>query len=260
MQASFIICFHSARLDNLSQTLRFLVSDHVEVISISEIVLVCQDKLEENKIEELEKLYSKFLSKSYFQMNLDEMSLPKITNFGVSCAKSDRIIILESDRLLPKGYFAKVLQELKPKISITTKFMEKLLAPVTDNDINDKKYTFKEEFRSETNQIGMRNMWSGNTAIMKSDYLEAGMMDENYVGYGWADSDMCNRMNKIGVKNQFWDDVELHLWHPSTTYGNADQKRLFINNGLRFCQIWNVPKPEWFLEEIANHKDFKYWI
>lgn len=260
MEASFVIGFHSERLDNLLQTLRFLTQDHSDVVEQSEIITICQDLLPSPKIDEIEMICSKSKRWHFTQMDLEEMMLPKVTNFGVSCAKTDKIIILESDRILPKSYFARVISILKPKISISTQFMRKLIAPYSDEQIRTGQHEGKQEYRSVTNEIGCRNMWSGNTAIWKSDFMEADMMDENYIGYGWADTDMCNRMKEIGVENFWLDEVEYHLWHPSATYGISDQKELFIRNGIRYCQKWNVPKPEWLLQEIAEHRKTKLYI
>lgn len=260
MQATFVICFHSARLDNLLQTLRFLTQDHIDVVEQSEIITICQDVLPSDKIHEIEKIGLKSKSWRFVQMDLDEMRLPKMTNFGVSCAKSDKVIILESDRILPEPYFARVINSLRPKISISTQFMRKMLAPYSDEQIRSGEHEGKQEYRSLTNEIGQRNMWSGNTAIWKADFMEADMMDENYIGYGWADSDMCNKMKEIGVENIWLDDLEYHLWHPPATYGSSDQKELFLSNGIRFCQKWNVPKPDWLLQEIAEHRKSKIFM
>jgi hypothetical protein len=88
----------------------------------------------------------------------------------------------------------------------------------------------------------------------RDDFFEADLMDEGYIGYGWADSDMTNKMNEIGVKSIFRHETELHLWHPSQTYGKTNQKRLFINNGIRYCRKWGIEYPDWFKEEIENHR------
>jgi hypothetical protein len=260
MNASFIICFHSLRVENLLQTLRFLIKNHSEVIPNSEIIIVCQDCLKSSKIQEIENLCNGFTSKRFIQMNLVEMQLPKITNFAVMSAKFEKIIILESDRILPKGYFLNVLNLLEPKILVSTKNMIKLQEECSDEQIEKEKYKGVEEFRSENNEIGMRNIWSGNTAVCRSDFIQAGMMDENYIGYGWADLDMLNKMSKIGAKSLFLEDLEIHLWHESATYGKLDQKELFINNGIRYCNKWNLLKPDWFLKDICEHRKNKLFF
>ncbi len=256
MKASFVIGFHTARADNLLQTLRFLTQSHEEVVKESQLVTVCQDTCDNLTLEmqaELVTLQEKFKGFDHSDLKITEMMLPFVTNHGVERTASDKIIILESDRLLTKGYFSTVINQMEKGLSITTRNMRKLKAPATDADIRAGKYEFNPEARSEGNQIGIRNMWSGNTAIWKADYYEAGRMDEEYVGYGWADSDMTNRMASIGVKSVFRDEMEIHLWHPPATYGETDQKRLFISNGIKFCKRWGVTYPDWFKEEIRQH-------
>ena len=213
-----------------------------------------QDAFQRQQFNEFDKIRETFHRSSLINLSLKNMHLPFLTNIGIEDSENDKIIILESDRLLPKGYFASVLNELKEGVCITCKNMKKLAKTATDEEITNETFEFKDEWRSEDAQIGMRNMWSGNTAICKSDYYKAGKMDEAYIGYGWADTDMSNRMSEIGIKSIFRPEVELHLWHPLSTYGEGDQKQQFINNGVHFCKKWNAEYPEWFKQEILMHK------
>jgi hypothetical protein len=181
------------------------------------------------------------------------MQLPKLTNFGVNQASCQKIVVLESDRILPLGYYATILPQMKKGIQITPKMVWKLSHPYSDEEIIESKFEYTEDARTEDNQLGTRNMWSGNTAFMKADFEDAGKMDECYRGYGWADSDMTNTMEAIGVKSIFRPEIELHLWHPAATYGKGNQKQMFLENGLRFCRKWNKPLPEWFRQELTQH-------
>lgn len=260
MKSTFVICFHTARIHNLLQTLRFLVQDHQEVVNQSQLITVCQNSMDYEPwdyIKEFKDLQSGFLRADHFDMEVDQMKLPVLTNFGVSYADSQKVIVLESDRILPPGYFAKVIDRLEPKVCITCQVTHKLSKPASDEEIRNNNYEFKEDRRDENNQLGMRNMWSGNTAIWKQDYMDVDKMDEGYIGYGWADSDMTRTMSEFGVKSVFLPDIELHLWHPSATYGAGDQKMLFIENGLRFCEKWNIKIPDWLNQEILEHKKNK---
>lgn len=263
MLASFIIGFHTARIDNLLQTLRFLTADHADVVSKSQLSLVCQDHsdtLPQPLHDQLELLREKFHRSCLIDLQLKCMHLPLVTNVGVEDAETDKLIILESDRILPAGYFASVIRDIREGVQITTKKILKLTTPATDEEIREGLFVFKDDIRGEVNQIGCRNMWSGNTAIHKADYYKAGMMDEAYLGYGWADSDMTNAMAKVGVGSEFRDEVELHLWHPPATYGEGDQKKMFLDNGMYFCKKWNIPYPQWFISELAQHKGLRLMI
>lgn len=257
MRASFVIGFHTARIDNLLQTLRFLLADHKDVFTDSYLSLVCQDNCDDlppQQLEELESLREQSHRSCIINLSLPCMQLPYVTNLGMEDAETEKVFILESDRILPAGYFAAVLDELKPGVQITCRNMKKLAKPATDDEIRAGAFEYADEHRSDTNEIGMRNVWSGNTALCKSDFIKAGRMDESYHGYGWADSDMTSAMEAVGVRSVFRDELELHLWHPPATYGEGDQKQMFIDNGLRYCKKWNKGLPDFLRAEIAKRK------
>lgn len=259
MIASFVIGFHTARIDNLLQTLRFLTKDHQEVVADSHLSMVCQDTIEildPSLVNSLDNLRDYFHKSVLLNLNLPYMQLPFVTNKAMHMTETDKVIILESDRILPKGYFAAVIEQLDEGKQITCCNMKKLTKPASDEEIETGSFEYRDESRDINNQIGVRNMWSGNTAIWKTDYYKAGQMDETYLGYGWADSDMTNRMERIGIQSIYRDEIEFHLWHPSATYGEGDQKQMFINNGLHFCRTWNIPLPPWFRQEIAMTRTF----
>lgn len=253
MIASFVIGFHTARIGNLLQTLRFLNKNHENVVNDSHIELLCQNQLSEEEKKSINLLTDNFCTSNITDLNLNQMMLPRLTNLGVKNCNTEKIIVIESDRILPSGYFQSVIDELKQGVQITCLNMKKLTKEVSDLEINNNNFEYKKEIRDKNNAIGSRNMWSGNTAFFKSDYYKAGLMDESYIGYGWADSDMTNAMNSIGVKSIYKEDEEIHLWHPPSTYGSGDQKQLFINNGLKFCKKWGQSLPNWFRTEIQQN-------
>ena len=116
MKASFIIRFHSKRLDNLNQTLRFLEKWHRSVISESQLVLVCQDSTD--------RIANGFERYDHFNLELDCMRLPRLTNFGVEKSLAEKIVLLDGDRIAPAGYYQRILDQLeKGKIfSIKTSY------------------------------------------------------------------------------------------------------------------------------------------
>ena len=249
MLASFIIRFHSKRLDNLHQTLRFLERWHKNVISRSQLILVCQDSVG--------RISNAFERYDHLNLDLNCMRLPKQTNLGVEKALADKVILLDGDRIAPPGYYDRALKELDHGKQISIKTMRNIERPVEDNELESGIYPYFEDERG-INQAGQRCMWSGNTAFMKFDFYKAGMMDEEYKGYGFEDQDMTLTMEKAGIVSVLMTEYEIHLWHERQTYGEGDQKQLFINNGLRFCKKWDIPLPNFLREEIANHK--KAWI
>lgn len=246
MFSSFVIFFHTKRLENFHQTIRFLNLWHPEVVQESEIITICQDQTNLT--------LSNWLHHSHINLDLECMHLPKMVNIGVNLAKSNKLVILESDRILPKGYFFNAIQQLKEGLQITAKNMIKLTKDYNDNDIINNNYEFKEDNR--TSKIGDKNLWSGNTIITKNDFNKIGGMDEFYKGYGWADSDMCEKTKHL--QSIYRDEQEIHLWHPPLTYGKGDQKQMFIDNGIYFCKKWKIEFPLWFREELLKSK--KYFV
>lgn len=246
MSASFIIRFHTERIENLAQMLRFMALWHKETIKNCELITVCQNKLMTPLCTEDWGIHRNF------DLDLKEMMLARVTNFGVKQANHEKIIILDSDRIFPTGYFSAVIDQMQQGVQITTQKMKKLKKDHTDSEVINEQFEFDWDNRSE--DFGTRNMWSGNTALMKSDFLKVGGMDESYIGYGWEDSDMCMTMKKAGVNCFYREEIELHLWHPPLTYGTEDQKKLFIDNGLRLCRKWNKPMPNVLRQEMAQHR------
>lgn len=246
MPLSFIIGFHTNRIANLLQTLRFLEYYHIEVVESSELVLLCQD--------ECDHIPNKFRECQHRNLQFKNMHLPKLTNIGAEMAQNDKLVILESDRILPSGYFSQVEKQLRPGLQITTLKMIKLLQDYSDEEIQTAHFAqSKDETRSQICEVGRRNMWSGNTAITKEDYWRIGGMDEQYTGYGWADNDMTLTTERAGIKSIYRDELEIHLHHANETYGDADQKRLFVNNGLYFCKKWGVDIPLFLKSDMHKY-------
>lgn len=249
MLASFIIRFHSRRTENLCQTLRFLEKWHKNVISQSQLILACQDSVEP--------VPNSFKKYDHLNLNLKCMMLAKQTNEGVKHAVSDKIVLLDGDRIAYPNYYEKMLPQAEKGKQISIKTIKNIESLVSDEELESNEYKYWEEQRS-TSKLGQRCMWSGNTIFIKDDFYEAGMMDEEYKGYGFEDQDMSLTMEKSGVESILAPDHEIHLWHERQTYGEGDQKQLFINNGLHFCKKWNMPIPDFLREEIIKHK--KSWI
>ena len=200
MQISFIIYFHSSRIKNLEQMLRFLIKR--ENLKNSELVFICQDQYKKEILGiKTHNLKLKFYHKT------------KMCNIGVNLAKNRIIALLDSDRILPPKYFEKIYQEIKPKQFVSTWKMYKLNKEYTDQEIEKNEVTKLEDFKSVENKTCSKNLFAGNTVFYKKDYLDTGGMDENFYGYGFADTDMtANIMSKN--YNVVWrSEEEIHLYH-----------------------------------------------
>lgn len=242
MIASFIIPFPVERLDNVLQTIRFLEFNHSSLINESELILMCQNRCGQ--------IDSEFAETSLHNLELSCMQKSKLVNFAVKRSVSDIIVILDSDRILPKDYFINVISSLEPKTAVTTKSMKWLTKPANDDDIKNELFEFVYDKRSINNKILDRNFFSGNVVMFKQDYLDTNGMDECYQGYGFEDHDMTNTLLKHNIKLVWRNEEEIHLNHERLTYGTGDQKKMFLNNGLRYCKKWEIPIPAQLQEEL----------
>lgn len=248
MIASFILRFHSCRYRNLAQTLRFMKLWHSTIAGQCELITVCHDSF-------CEKLDTDFWQiHRHYDLRLDEMQPSYMTNFGVSQCQSEKIILLDDDRILPAGYFSDIILQLQEGLQITTCNSMKLDREYDDQEIINNRYGFTVDRKTQKHEQGRRCMWSGNVAFMKQDFIKVGQMDEGYVGYGWDDTDMLLTTESHGIQSVYREDPEIHLWHLPATYGIKDQKQLFINNGKRFCKKWNKPFPQFLRDEIEKYK------
>ncbi len=233
-------------MDNLLQTLRFLEKWQSDVVAESQLIIACQDSMDEvpNNFKEYKQL----------NFNLGCMSISRITNFAIQEASCDKVVLMDGDRVPPPEYLGRTLDAAEKGLMITCKITHQLHAPVEDSEIESGAYEYTVDHRTTNNTLGMRPVWSGNVVFMKEDFLRAGQMDETYEGYGFEDHDISNTMESAGIKSVFEDEIELHLWHEKRTYGSDDQKQMFIDNGLYYCKKWDEEIPLWLKDEIRRHK------
>lgn len=156
-------------------------------------------------------------------LGLDRYMKPLMCNVGVGLAKNAKIVLLDSDRILPYSYFSRAAEELDAGTVITTKRLYNLDREYSDWEIENDAVVKTEDFRTEDNEIRRKNMFAGNTLMMKDDYYVCGGMDESYTGYGFADTDMTERAMTAGLDLVFLNEEELHLWHPKTIFWEGQE-------------------------------------
>jgi hypothetical protein len=233
---SFIIYFHSSRIKHLQQTIRFL--EKREPTQEFELILVCQDSISP--------FLTNFKSTKLFNLDVKDYCKPKMCNFGVNQAENDKIVILDSDRILPSYYFTHNANKLNNKEVITTHKLYSLVKEYNDDEIENNHIELISDFRSKDNIFFQKNAFSGNTMMYRKDYIP---MDEQFVGYGFADNDATKTALLNGLKITYTDDVELHLFHPREIYLN-DKKLDYYktmdvcrNNGVRYANKWGLKPP-----------------
>ncbi len=87
-----------------------------------------------------------------------------------------------------------------------------------------------------------------NVGIWRTDYERINGYDENFVGWGWEDDDLGNRLRRAGVRIRSmlrWTNT-YHLWHPTDggkrARNNAYMRRKGVltrcRNGLAKTKFW----------------------
>ncbi len=203
-----------------------------------ELVLVCQSDC--NLVE------SGFQNQLQIAMKLPTYHKSLMSNTGVKHASGDILVLLDSDRILPRDYFAKAIKKLKKNEIVSTERLYRLSHNYSDTDIDTGNYERFEEFRSKTNEGRRKNLFAGNTVMYRETYLRFGGYDEKFVGYGFSDTDitmnmMSNRLVPIWLK-----DEEIHLQHDhamclnNTMIHRETFKIITATNALRYCTKWKI--------------------
>ena len=232
MAISFVYYFHSMRIENLKQTLRMLLKrEHC----IREVILVCNDRTDE-----------RFEGCRLYNMNLKNYQKPTMCNFGVDMASGEAVALMDSDRVLPEGYFGEIAKSARHGMMFSCDKMLNLNRDHTDEELESGTLDCWEEEKSREYEIRMKNLFSGNTVFMKEDYVRAGGMDENFVGYGFADNDMTCNVMRMGVQATWMDEKEIHLAHAKETMENRQivgfekYRHTSQRNLNRFIRKWDL--------------------
>jgi hypothetical protein len=230
MKISFVIYFHSNRVKNLEQMLRFLFKR--ENLINSEFLLICQDQYNKKILE----IKPKNLKLKYYHKT-------KMCNIGVDLAKNKIIALLDSDRILPPKYFEKIYKKIKPKQFVSTWKMYKLNKEYADEEIEKNEVIKSEDFKSIENNACSKNLFAGNTVFYKKDYLDAGGMDENFYGYGFADTDMTTNVMSKNYNVIWRDEEEIHLFHSKEIHIGKEKYHFHPEiftalNAKKYCKKW----------------------
>lgn len=229
---SFVFYLHSSRSENLAQTLRLLEArESVD----REVILVCNDRLEDPP-----------RGCRVVNMELPEYRKPLMCNVGVSEARGEVVALMDSDRIMPADYFSRAEREVRRGQFMSCRRILNLSRPHSDEEIERGDLDFEEEWRAEGCELWRRNLFSGNTVFHKDDYLGAGGMDESFVGYGFADTDMTMNVTSRGFLPVWSGETELHLHHAKDVYrdgrmhGRETRTRMAEENMCRFLKKWKA--------------------
>jgi hypothetical protein len=244
---SFLIYTHHRRFGNLAQTLMCLLANDAGVLKESEVVVVSQrGRPDQIRLAGLE----------FRTVDLGDavFNKPAMVNRSVREAAGDRIVMLDGDRVLPAGYFGRVLGGLRPGDVVTTRPLFRLARPHSTPELLDGSVEKTPDHRDPGLEPGKKNLFSGNTVMFRTDFLAVGGMDESYVNYGCADLDMSTACVRAGLRAVYREDEEWHLWHP---FDLPKERFVAVNalSAVRYCQKWGRPVPEFFRRALADRPD-----
>jgi hypothetical protein len=181
---------------------------------------------------------------------------------GVFSAKFDKVIYLDSDRMLPKHYLQLAYDQIQedlflftskhfavvtaPTIAVCKKLLEaSQIEPLLMHP--DYIGRFRYEVRHEQPFHGPgKNVMSGSVAFSKKTYFRLGGVDQWYCGHGaFADSDFHMQASVGGCGFVDLGIPELHYPHKKLENGSAlDDKALYrmsLDNFIYYCDKWQLP-------------------
>jgi len=229
---SFVFYLHSSRSENLAQTLRILETrERVE----KEVILVCNDKLTCTP-----------KGCRVLNMELPEYRKALMCNVGVAEAKGEIVALMDSDRVMSAGYFSSAAREVARGQFMSCRRILNLSRPHSDEEIERGDLEFEEEWRAEGCELWRRNLFSGNTVFHREDYLRSGGMDESFVGYGFADTDMTMNVISKGFLPVWSEGPEVHLYHAKdvswggSMHGKETRTKMAESNMCKFLKKWRM--------------------
>ncbi len=191
-----------------------------------------------------------------------DFSWANMWDAGVGTARHERILYLDSDRLLPRDYLSRVVEALSDDVFVFTSrhFMmtgdlptdacRELLSDSSMNVIADPRYLglLRYEPRHGEPYPGPgKNVMSGNTAFTRKTFLRLGGVDPWYRGHGaFADTDFHMTAARAGCRFVDLDATELHCFHPKLDssgkrLSDKDLQLLALRNFVYFCNKWSLP-------------------
>lgn len=96
------------------------------------------------------------------------------------------------------------------------------------------------------------NDWKGvktcNLGLWKRDFLAVNGFDEDYIGWGFEDSDLVIRLLRYGIKRKLgrFAVPVMHLWHP-------ENDRSYVDNNLNRLQSIEKNAEIWAVSGVDQH-------
>jgi len=182
-------------------------------------------------------------------------------NFGVSTAKNKIIIYMDSDRILPKNFFELCFDKIENNSFIYPKNLYKIkkhcsfeeLKTIRDNFDNYKNLLEADHRHNNPyKQVSGTNPFSGCVCFYRDDFINHGGFDDEFIGWGYPDSDFFMKTTKHGCKFISLDINELHQKHDRNVL-EYEFELHNIFNLKKYCDKWSIETNE-IIEKCNKHK------
>lgn len=227
------------RVDNL-----VLVLDYLTSITDCKIILVTQGSLEIPNYPQVQILNcpssTKYVEKS------------KKLNFGVKNTNSKYVIQHDADLLLQPSVYKKIHQSFRQGVDFFYPYSGRVV------NINTPSKQMTNIVRQERNcpvgsytLLHQFNPKGGIFCWNKQFYYKIGMFNEKFVGYGYQDWQIYQRIVKLGYTVPRFKKVLYHLNHQRTKLNSGGDKKSWLVNKSIYDRTMNLSKQQ-LIQEIKS--------
>ncbi len=181
---------------------------------------------------------------------------------GIEKATSEKILYLDSDRILPTNYLVELEKTIKDArfvyssnlVRLTRDYNLSQIRNIRDGKID---YAHEKDRRlphppnMDVVSLG-KNPFSGNTAFTKKTYKDTGGVDPCYEGWGYPDTDYYLRTYKAGYEFFAINCTELHLLHPYSVETKL-LKLMNLWNGSRMAKKFKMQLDQSLINRMKEY-------
>lgn len=182
-------------------------------------------------------------------LNSENQGFPRAVNQGIAASSGDRLVILNNDTIVSRGWLSRLLRHLdNPEIG--------LVGPVTNFAGNEAKIAadyrtvgemeiFADDWmRTNDGHVADIHMLAMFCLAMRREtYDLIGPLDEQF-GIGmFEDDDYCMRAKSLGLRVVCAADVFIHHFGQAAfkkLIANGEYEKIFTDNRRRYETKWNV--------------------
>jgi hypothetical protein len=223
------------REENLDITLRYLNRIGIKNLIISEYSKISSENLLMQKYGNLFNSFTIIFTNSHDNLFNRALAI----NRGVTESKTLYFAALDVDCLTKKRNIDLAINLLDNGFDVVHPF-NRIIKDVIDKE----KFIEEYDFETVTSETQYREYADGGIVFWRKDrFIDIGMANEYFCGWGGEDNELSIRTNLFELKQIRIDDVLYHLYH------NRPQKRT-KNNIEQIEQISKIKTKEDLLKEI----------